>query len=100
MFRDLGRQSGTRHSERNVALYSLKGFAMSRALNVDATVAHVVALSAKHNAIISAIEPLDPKGTRVVFMNADDAAVVARAYGSRVITGAVVRAPWRQQRVT
>ncbi len=72
---------------------------MSRALNIDATVDHVVALSAKHNAAISAIEPLLPTGTRVVFMNADDAAVVARAYGLRILTGPVTRTPWRQQRV-
>jgi hypothetical protein len=73
---------------------------MSRALNIDATVDQVIALAAKHDAIISAIEPLDPTGTRVVFMNSEGAAIVARAYGSRVITGAVTRAPWRQQRVS
>ena len=72
---------------------------MSRAVNIDATPAEVVEMSAKHNAAISAIEPLNPKGTRVVFMNADDAAVVARAYGKRVLTGAVVRRPWEQRRV-
>jgi hypothetical protein len=72
---------------------------MSRVLNIAATLDHVVALSAKHNAAISAIEPLSPSGTRVVFMNADDAAVVARAYGSRVLTGPVKRTPWRQQHV-
>lgn len=73
---------------------------MSRALNVDATVAHVVALSAKHNAAISAIEPLLPQGTRVVFVNADDAAVIARAYGAKVLTGAVTRERWQQRRPT
>jgi hypothetical protein len=70
---------------------------VSRALNVDATIAEVIAFSAKHNAAISAIEPLDPKGTRVVFMNGDAAAVVARAYGSKVITGTVNRQPWSQR---
>ena len=39
------------------------------------------------------------KGTRVVFMNANDAAVVARVYGARVLTGPVTRSAWRQQRV-
>ncbi|MCJ8158466.1 hypothetical protein [Sphingomonas sp. LaA6.9] len=72
---------------------------MPRALNIDATVDDVVALSARHNAAISAIEPLFPQGTRVVFMNAGDAAVVARAYGSRVLTGVVTRTRWRQRRV-
>jgi hypothetical protein len=70
---------------------------MSRALNVDATLAEVVAFSAKHNALISAIEPLHPKGTRVVFMNGEDAARVTRAYGNKVITGPVTRQPWNQQ---
>lgn len=72
---------------------------MSRAVNVDATIEQVVAFSAKHNAAISAIEPLQPSGTRVVFMNADDAAVVARAYGNKVLKGAVTRSPWKQQAV-
>ena len=68
---------------------------MSRAVNIDATVAQVIAKSAEHNAAISAIEPLVPRGTRVVFMNVDDAAMIARVYGSRVITGPVKRTPWR-----
>ncbi len=72
---------------------------MSRAINVDATVEHVVAMSAKHKAAISVIEPLVPTGTRVVFMNAHDAAVVTRAYGARVITGPVTRMPWQQRRI-
>lgn len=71
---------------------------MSRAINVDATHAEVVAMAAKHDAIISAIEALQPKGTRVVFMNADSTAVVARAFGSRVIKGPVVRTPWAAAR--
>lgn len=73
---------------------------MSRAVNIDATVDEVLALSAEHNATISAIEPLHPQGTRVVFMNADDAAVVARVYGARVLTGPVTRSAWRQQRIS
>jgi ABC-type sugar transport system substrate-binding protein len=70
---------------------------MSRALNIDATLDAVVAMSAKHSAAISAIEPLLPRGTRVVFMNADGAAAVARAYGTRVLNGAVTREPWKQR---
>ncbi|MET0308752.1 MAG: hypothetical protein ABW023_08605 [Sphingomonas sp.] len=72
---------------------------MSRALNIDAPVDAVIAMSAKHKAAISAIEPLMPKGTRVVFMNADDAAVIAQAYRTRILSGAVVREPWRQRNV-
>ena len=72
---------------------------MSRAVNIDATVEEVVAMSAKHGAGISAIEPLMPSGTRVIFNNAEGAAVIARAYGKSVLTGPVSRQPWRQQRV-
>lgn len=72
---------------------------MSRAVNIDATVDQVIAMSEKHKAAISTIEPLLPAGTRVVFMNAEDAAVVARAFGSHVLTGAVTREPWRQRRI-
>jgi hypothetical protein len=72
---------------------------MSRAVNIDATHVAVVEMAAKHNAAISAIETLVPSGTRVVFMNADGAAAVARAFGTRVLTGAVTRTPWRQQNI-
>lgn len=68
---------------------------MSRAINVDATVEHVIALSAKHNAEISAIEALIPSGTRVVYVKSDDTATMTRAYGARVLTGAVTRVPFR-----
>lgn len=71
---------------------------MSRALNIDATVADVTAMSVKHAAAISAIEPLLPRGTHVVFMNAKDAVTMAQAYGSRVLSGAVKRAPWASRR--
>jgi hypothetical protein len=71
---------------------------MSRAVNIDASLEDVVAMAAKHDARISAIEALHPQGTRVVFTNAGDAAVVAKAYGRRVVTGSVTRVPWKQQR--
>src|ERR1700750_1637612 len=73
---------------------------MTRAVNIDAAMDHVIATSAKLNAVISAIEPLVPSGTRVVFVNADHAATVTRAYGSKVLTGVVTRSQWAQQRVS
>jgi hypothetical protein len=73
---------------------------VTRAVNVDAAIAHVIATSARLKAVISAIEPLVPSGTRVVFVNADDAAAVSRAYGSKVLTGAVTRNHWAQRRVS
>lgn len=72
---------------------------MSRAVNLDATVEDVIVASAKLKAVISAIEPLVPSGTRVIFVNAADAAAVARAYGKRVIKGMVTREQWTQRRV-
>lgn len=73
---------------------------MTRAVNIDAAIDHVIAISAKLGAVISAIEPLVPSGTRVVFVNADDAAVVTRAYGSKVLTGTITRSHWAQRRVS
>jgi predicted xylose isomerase-like sugar epimerase len=67
---------------------------MSRAINVDATHDEVLAMAAKHGVVISAIEALQPSGTRVVFMNADATAIVTRAFGSRVLKGPVTRVPW------
>lgn len=67
---------------------------MSRAMNVDASHADVIAMCAKHNATISAIEPLLSGGTRVVMMNGDDAATVRRAFKSKVMEGKVTRTLW------
>ncbi|WP_340316318.1 hypothetical protein [Rhizorhabdus argentea] len=68
---------------------------MSRALNLDATLAHVTAMCTKHDATISVIEPLQSGGTRVVLLNANDAATISRAYGAKVMTGVVTRMPIR-----
>ncbi|HEX8414369.1 MAG TPA: hypothetical protein VF637_10870 [Sphingomicrobium sp.] len=68
---------------------------MSRALNVNASPAHVTATCAKHNAGISAIEPLASGGTRVVLLNANDTAAISAAYGTKVMTGTVRRTPSR-----
>ena len=71
---------------------------MSRAINLDAAEAHVRDMCIKHNAAITAIEPLQSGGTRVVFKNAGDAVIVAKAYGSKILTGAVLRMPSRLMR--
>jgi hypothetical protein len=52
----------------------------------------------KHAAVISAIEPLYPRGTRVVLKNADQAATLGRALKASLIEGPVVRTPLRTQR--
>lgn len=71
---------------------------MSRALNINATKDDVVATCAKHNIPISAIEILQSGGTRVVMNNAEDTARVAKAYGSKVLTGTIIRFPTRMGR--
>ena len=68
---------------------------MSRAINIDATEAHVTTMCAKHSAVITSIESLPSGGTRVVLTNGDSAAVIRRAYGNKVIAGVVQRAPMR-----
>jgi len=67
---------------------------MSRAMNVDADKATVVAMCAKHNAAISAMEPLLKGGTRVVLMNGDDAAVIRNAFKSRLLGEDAARTMW------
>ncbi len=72
---------------------------MSRAINVNATHDHVIAACAKRKVAISAIETLASGGTRVVLNNADDTAIMAKAYGSKVIRGVVTRTPTRMGRL-
>ncbi|WP_313535659.1 hypothetical protein [Sphingomonas sp.] len=68
---------------------------MSRAINVSAAKEHVIATCAKRSIAISAIETLQSGGTRVVMNSSADTAIIAKAYGRKVITGAVVRVPTR-----
>ncbi|MCD2325441.1 hypothetical protein LQ953_15585 [Sphingomonas sp. IC-56] len=68
---------------------------MSRAININATQDHVKAACAKRKVPISAIETLRSGGTRVVMNNAADTAIIAKAYGSKVISGEVTRTPTR-----
>jgi hypothetical protein len=64
---------------------------MSRAVNIDALQSEVIAVAAEHGAAISAIEPLHPRGTRVVFMNVAGTALVTKAFETRIITATVTR---------
>ena len=68
---------------------------MSRAINIDATQDHVVQTCAKHGMVISSIEALHPRGTRVVMKNQAAASTIADAYGKKVIVGTVTRTPAR-----
>jgi len=72
---------------------------MSRAINIRATQDHVIAACAKRKVPISAIETLQSGGTRVVMNNADDTAIIAKLYGSKVIQGGVTRTPTRMGRL-
>lgn len=71
---------------------------MSRALNLDASEDNVTATCAKHSVRISMIEPLAGGGTRIVLFNSQDAALIAGAFGGKVMTGAVERVPLRPRR--
>ncbi|TPG10925.1 hypothetical protein [Sphingomonas oligophenolica] len=71
---------------------------MSRALNIKASQADIVATCAKRNIGISAIEALASGGTRVVMNNAEDTATIAKSYGSKVIAGEVTRVATRLNR--
>ena len=68
---------------------------MSRALNINATEAHVLAACKKRKLTVSAIEGLTSGGTRLVMNNAADAAMIAAFYGRKVISGVVTRTPLR-----
>lgn len=68
---------------------------MSRALNINAPQAHVIATCARKRAPISTIEALLCGGTRVVLNNAVDTATIRKAYGAKVIDGKVRRIPIR-----
>ena len=66
----------------------------SRAINVSIDRAAVEALCEKHTTRISAIETLPKGGTRVVMMNGDDAAVMRRVFGTKILAGNVERTHW------
>ena len=72
---------------------------MSRAINLNLTHDQVKTAMVKHGAVISAIEPLFPRGTRVVLKNADQAATVRRALKTQVIEGPVKRTPLSMTKV-
>ncbi|OAN67097.1 hypothetical protein [Sphingomonas sp. TDK1] len=71
---------------------------MSRVVNIDAAVQQVLATCAQQQARISAIEPMSPSGTHVVFASAEDAERIRRLYQGRLLDGAVtrVRSPARR----
>lgn len=71
---------------------------MSRAINLDLTQDQVHAAVLKHGAAISAIEPLYPRGTRVVLMRPEQAETMRRVLKLKIIDGPVVRAPLRPAR--
>lgn len=71
---------------------------MSRALNLNASEAEVLASCARANAPITQIETLVSGGTRVVFKNGDDAAAIGRLYKGKIITDRISRTPSRLAR--
>jgi hypothetical protein len=68
---------------------------MSRAFCVKLSIDDVIALCGKNKAAISVVEPLVSGGTRVVLKTSDDAAVMGRLFGNKILAGSVVRTPLR-----
>jgi hypothetical protein len=64
-------------------------------MNLKLTQVEVEAAVLKHGAVISAIEPLLPSGTRVVLTNAEQAASLRRKLKAQIIDGKVRRTPLR-----
>jgi len=71
---------------------------MSRALNIDATETDITAACKAAGIPISMIEGLRSGGTRVVFNNGVDAASMAKAYKTKLLTGPVTRTTTRLNR--
>jgi hypothetical protein len=71
---------------------------MSRALNIKAAEADIVATCKKFGIGISMIERLHSGGTRIVLNNAADTVSIAKAYGSKLLTGPVTRMQTRLNR--
>jgi len=68
---------------------------MSRAVNIDASRADVLAMCNRHDLRISAIEFLHPVGTRVVLYNLEDSATLTTAFAGKILAGQVTRQPLR-----
>ncbi|WP_313536838.1 hypothetical protein [Sphingomonas sp.] len=64
---------------------------MSRVVNIDAAVQEVLATCAQQQVRISAIEPMSPSGTHVVFSRAEDAERIRQLFQGRLLDGAVTR---------
>ena len=84
-----------RSHAREAAAHSGRRRGLASAREIITLQQHVEATCAKHKAPITAIETLSSGGTRVVLMNAVDAAKIGKAYGNKVMTGPVVRTPTR-----
>jgi hypothetical protein len=68
---------------------------MSRAINLDLDIDQVRAAVIASKGVVSAIEPLHPRGTRVVLMRIEQATALRKALKSKIIDGPVVRTPLR-----
>ncbi|WP_084583924.1 hypothetical protein [Sphingomonas azotifigens] len=72
---------------------------MSRVVNIDAAMQQVLATCAQQQVRISAIEPISPSGTHVVFARVEDAERIRRLYHDRLLDGAVTRTSGGRRRV-
>ena len=66
---------------------------MSRAMNLNASVADVTAVCRTLNVATTAIEALIPEGTRVVCQTSEGAIALRAKMRTKVISGTVTRSP-------
>lgn len=67
---------------------------MSRAMNIKATEAEVLAFCVRHGASVSAIESLVSGGTRLVLSHPEEATAMRTLFGKKIIDGPVTRTPF------
>lgn len=80
-----------RHAAAPLSPSSPQTLAVSRAINLDATVQAVASFCTKNGIGVSTIEPLDSGGTRVVLLTTDGAGEVRRGMKRHILEGPTVR---------
>lgn len=71
---------------------------MTRAVNMNINMDAAISLCGRLEINISAIEPLDSGGTRVVLTNSEGAVKLSRSAKAHIIEGPVVRSRFYQAR--
>lgn len=70
----------------------------TRAVNISATPAEVMAMCARQATTVSAIEPLPDGGTHVVLVTMDGADTIRHAFKDKLLPRNTRRTPFRSER--